>query len=307
MLGLANADTPGQIIDRIDADLKLLRAELAKPEPVPDDPEPIAIRFVEGNGVMQQGDRQSVLSDAQIAASDFVVPRDRWKYLEPRRGEYDFSRLDAQIQRAKKAGKKFVLPVMTGSDCTPDWVQGDRVNGVLVPWSSDLAVRYRLLHEKMAAKYASDPLLGEVWITGPTCTSSQEMHTNGFEGSPGYTSNLMMRAWLQSIDTIADLYPETSAVLSISTQKPVTAYLDDVIYYAMQSLGDRAVFQINSLGTQTNLSATHMAKLLELHERGRRIYAEMVGPGHTAALSKLPEASGFILYPGDILKAGGLK
>lgn len=266
--------------------------------PSPEPPNPSAIRYVEGHGVMQQGDRQSVLTEAQIAASDFVVPRDRWKYLEPHPGDYDFSRLDSQIQRAKKAGKKFVLPVMTGADCTPDWVQGDRVNGVLVPWSAHLAASYDLLHELLADKYANDPMLGMVWITGPTIPS-QEMHVNGFDSAPGFTADKMARAWFDTIDTIANLYPNVSATLSISTQKPVLSYLDQVIEYAIGVLGDRAVFQVNSLGNQTNMAASHMQKLLELHRRGRRVGAEMVQPGNTAGLAKFPERDFAVIYPND--------
>lgn len=267
--------------------------------PAPTPSTPSAIRYVEGLGVMQPGDRQSYLTDAQIAGSSFIVPRERWKYLEPVRGSYDFTRLDSQIKRAKQAGKMFVLPVMTGMDCNPPWLDGTHNGETLIPWSSDLRDSYRKLHERLAAKYARDAQLGMVWITGPTIPS-QEMHLNGFEDSPGFSSDRMLLAWMDSIDLIGYLYPGVSATLSISTQKPVKEYLNDVIEYAIKTLGQRAVFQINSLGTHTNVKAEHIVKLKELHARGFRVGAEMVGPGHTAAFGKLPEASFFVRYPQDV-------
>lgn len=299
--------TPIETIDSISgsiASVQLQLTELRKQldAPVPPPPKPTSIRYVEGFGLMQPGDRQRPLTDAEInhPKVDFIVPRDRWKYLEPSAGKYDFTYLDAQIQRARKAGKKYVLPVMTGAGCTPDWVEGTRVDGVLEPWSVPLARAYKSLHGELADRYADDPYLGMVWITGPTFSSSQEMHTNGWDQEfTDFHSTLMQLAWQDSIATVANLYPNVSAVLSISTQKPVLGYLDSVIDYAIERLGKRAVFQVNNLGKQTDVTAPHIQKLKQLHAQGYRVGAEAVQPGNTAGFSKLPEKSFVVGYPGD--------
>jgi hypothetical protein len=299
--------TPTETIDSISGSLASVQLQLTElrkqfdvPTPLPPSPGPI--RKVEGLGLMQPGDRQRPLTDAEInhPKVDFVVPRDRWKYLEPTPGSYDFSYLDAQIRRIRKAGKKYVLPVMTGAGCTPDWVEGPRVDGVLAPWTYELRKGYHKLHDQLSNRYAADPLLGMVWITGPTFTSSQEMHTNGWDNEfADFGSDLMQVSWKDSINTIADLYPNVSSVLSISTQKPVLGYLDQVIDHAIKELRQRAVFQVNNLGKQTDVTAPHIQKLKEIRKRGYRIGAEMVQPGNTAGLSKMSELDFAVLYPGD--------
>lgn len=299
--------TPIEAIDSISGSLASVQLQLTElrgqlSSSAPDPPKPELIRYVEGYGLLQPGDRQRPLTDAEInhPKVDFVVPRDRWKYLEPTDKSYDFSYLNAQIQRIRKAGKKYVLPVMTGAGCTPDWVGGRRVDGVLIPWSVDLSSRYRSLHAALSGIYANDPLLGMVWITGPTFSSSQEMHTNGWDREfENFNNELMRLSWVDSIDTVATYYPNVSAVLSISTQKPVLGYLDQVIDYAIKKLGQRAVFQVNSLGKQTDVTAPHIQKLKELKRKGYRVGAEMVQPGNTAGLSKMPELDFAVLYPGD--------
>lgn len=299
--------TPIEAIDSISGSLASvqlqlteLRSQLSTPTPVPPKPEPI--RYVEGYGLLQPGDRQRPLTDAEInhPKVDFVVPRDRWKYLHAGQGRFTPDYFDDQVTRIRKAGKKFVIPVMTGAGCTPDWVSGVRVDGVLAPWTKTLAIEYASLQRHLANKYLNDPLLGMVWITGPTFSSSQEMHTNGWDQEfEDFSNDLMQISWKDSIDTVAYLYPNVSAVLSISTQKPVLGYLGQVIDYAIKKLGQRAVFQVNSLGKQTDVTAPHIQKLKELKRKGYRVGAEMVQPGNTAGLSKMPELDFAVLYPGD--------
>lgn len=270
------------------------------------------VRYVNGYGVLQPGDRQYQLTDATLRNPRvaFIVLRDRWKYLEPTDNHFDASYLLAQRKRAVAAGKSYVLAVMTGGGSTPAWIKGDRFRikgeSVLAPWAPDLAPQYLALQTWLAnlevapgVKVKDDPALAEVWVSGPTIPS-QEMNLNGLESARGYSSAKMLVAWKQSIDTIAQLYPGVSCVLSISGQPPVQKYQPDVIAYAKQKLGKRAVFQFNSLGPQTQHNYTSLVQLRTLHGQGYRVGAEMVQANSLAGLATFPERDFAVVYPPDV-------
>jgi hypothetical protein len=270
-----------------------------------------AIRTVEGYGLLQQGSRQSVLSDAQIRHPKvgFYVFRDRWNAIEPKQGKRDASYIVSQIKRARAAGKKYVLAVMTGESSTPDWVPGDRAKGkektCIVPWAPELPQHYRALHEYLrevvvapGVKIGDDPNCGMVWDNGPT-VPSQELHTNGMEKAKGFTAPKMLGEWKASIDIITELYPGVSIVLSLSGQTPVKAYQPQVIDYFIAKAGVRATFQFNSLSGHSQRGAYHFKAILDLHHRGFRVGAEMVEQGETAGWAKFPERDFVVIYPKD--------
>lgn len=245
---------------------------------------------MQGYGLLQPGDRQRALTDTEIKSVDFVVLRDRWKYLDK-----GFDRLYQQMDRCKKFKKEYTVSVMTGDGCNPEGLV-DRQ-----PWNLDNLNKYIDLQEKLSTELRGRGYLDSVcgvWITGPT-VPSQEMHLNGADKYPGFSIQKMIAAWDKAIDAIKECYPNHTAVLSISGQSSVSLYLDTVINRAKAVFGKGVVFQHNSLGTQTTLNASHHKKLLQLYSQGYTVGAEMVQPGHTAAIKKFPQASYIVLYPGD--------
>lgn len=261
---------------------------------------------LKGYGLLQPGDRQRVLTNSEMShrSLSFMVLRDRWKYLEPTKGNYDFSRLIEQIQRCIKFNKKFTISIMTGGDCNPDYLVKKQ------PWNLDNIERYGLLHSKLheeIGKLFNYPLssVAGVWITGPT-VPSQEMHlkTSGgvdAEKFPGYSEDKMVEAWKLASNLVYDKWAFTTGILSISGQNAVyKTYLDNIIVHNIALWSENNIaFQHNSLGKQTSLGSNHHKKLLELHKKGYCVGAEMVQPGHAAAISKFPEADYIVLYPGD--------
>lgn len=244
---------------------------------------------MQGYGLLQPGNRQRVLTDAEIKSVDFLVLRDRWKYLDK-----GFDRLYQQMDRCKKFKKKYTVSVMTGEGCNPESLVERQ------PWNLDNLNRYIDLQEKLSTQLRGRGYLDSVcgvWITGPT-VPSQEMHLNGADKYPGFSRDKMVRAWEVAISSIRHLY-EQPGILSISGQSSVIPYLDRVISDAKNWYGDEIFFQHNSLGTQTTLNASHHKKLLQLYSQGYTVGAEMVAPGHVKAISKFPQASYIVLYPGD--------
>ncbi len=247
---------------------------------------------MKGYGLLQPGDRQRALTDAEIKSVDFIVLRDRWSYLDK-----GFDRLYQQMDRCKRLKKPYTVSVMTGDDCAPDqpWYIKRQ------PWNLSNLKRYTDLQAKLSTELKGRGYLDSVcgvWITGPT-VPSQEMHLNGADKFSGFSRDKMIGAWQQACQIVKEYYPQQTAVLSISGQSSVTPYLDRVINYAQNMFGKNVVFQHNSLGTQTNTNATHHKKLIQLYNQGYDVGAEMVQPGHTAGIKKFPQAKYIVLYPGD--------
>jgi hypothetical protein len=295
------------------------------PDPTPDpEPPPGPSRVLSGYGVMQQGNRQGVLSDALITHPkiSFVVPRDRWKYLEPQDDVFNFSYMLSQMRRARAAGKSYVVPVMTGGSSTPIHVAGPRFaraneEPCLVPWAPSIPIEYRKLHLALAnaeivpgVKVKDDPYNVGVWITGCT-VPSQEAHLNGMENAPGFSAAGMRTNWSACGRVIKDCYPNKPGIFSLSGQRPVQAYQPQVLSDLKGMFGRSVYFQHNSFKAVFEPNATHVAALRQLDSEGYRTGVEAVvtaadDPGRFGSanvmdgINKYPWCEYFVNYPNDV-------
>lgn len=259
------------------------------------------MKNLKGYGLLQPGNRQRALTDSEIKSVDFVVLRERWSYLEPTQGNYDFKRLLQQMDRCKKFNKPYTVSVMTGDDCNPVRPDGTSWLAQRQPWSLSNLKSYASLQSNLSNALKKGDYFSHVagvWITGPT-VPSQEMHLNGANNYTGYSVSKMVSAWKEAIRIANTYYQDQTLILSISGQSSVKPYLDTVIAEAKALGKDRVVFQHNSLGTQTSTSALHHKTLLNLYREGFSVGAEMVQPGHYAGIKKFPQAQYVVLYPGD--------
>lgn len=267
---------------------------------------------LKGYGLLQPGDRQRVLTNSEIGhkSLSFIVLRDRWKYINPNLGTINLDRLKLQIERCHKFNKGYIPAIMTGQDCTPDWIPGSRLNwvhnrrnykNVLAPWLPIIWEMYQGVLQKLAELVDNDPLNCGVWVNGPT-VASQEMHTNGVDTQTGFSILAMADNWRSTTTIFDQLFKKSNVIYSISGQN-AAGYVASVIANAKSVFPkERLYFQHNSLGTQTALGSNHHKLLLKLFKEGYKVGAEMVQPGHTAALPRFKEASYNVLYPGDQLK-----
>lgn len=265
-----------------------------------------------GYGLLQPGDRQQVLTNSEMGhkALSFMVLRDRWKYLQPNSSpnSINLDRLKVQIERCHKFNKGYIPAIMTGQDCTPDWIIGTRLNwqhdrrsykNVLAPWLPIIPKTYENILQKLADLIENDPLNCGVWVNGPT-VASQEMHTNGVHTQKGYSAALMFDNWRTITILFNSIFKKSNLIYSISGQIEALKYVKNVIEYAKATFPkERLAFQHNSLGKQTSVNSNHHKLLLQLEKEGYRVGSEQVQPGHTAGLSKFPQADYHILYPGD--------
>lgn len=263
-----------------------------------------------GYGLLQGGNRNNSLSAAQFAHPkiSFIVLRDGWSKQEPRDDAFDFRYNAAQIRRCRKAGKGYIVAPMTGAS-TPSFVAGPRFKNnkgesVLAPWSPAIPAQYAAFVYALAnsdvdgVKVKDDPLNIAVWCVGAT-VPSQELHLNGLEKAPGFSSAGIVKNFTACIKATHDAFPGKPGILSLSGQPAVQKYQPQIIAAMKAEYGKDAIFQHNSLGKQTSVTATHHRLVLDQKRQGYRVGAEMVQPGNTAGLAKFPERDYAVLYPGD--------
>lgn len=263
-----------------------------------------------GYGLLQGGNRNNPLSTAQFAHPkiSFIVLRDGWGKQETRDDAFDFRYNAAQIRRCRKAGKGYIVAPMTGAS-TPAFVTGPRYKNnkgesVIAPWSPAIQSQYATFAYALAnsevdeLKVKDDPLAIAVWCTGPT-VASQELHLNGLEKAPGYSPAGIVKNFTACIKATHDAFPGKPGILSVSGQPAVQKYQPQIIAAMKAEYGKDAIFQHNSLGKQTSVTATHHQIVLDQKRQGYRVGAEMVQPGNTAGLAKFPQRDYAVLYSGD--------
>lgn len=243
------------------------------------------IRAPAGYFALQPGD-PAVLkpgSNRLISAAQLQLPhvagltiRARWSWLHQGEGKFDFSFLDAQIERCRQLGKPYKLLVMTGANCSPEWIGGEWHRGAPVPWSPELKKFYGELVAELGRRYADDPLLVGAHITGPTFPSAEMHPAPAIESVKGYSDQKMLEAWAGAIDMYAAAFPNNACILSISVRRPANRYLAQTINHGLTKLGQRFTLQHNALKAGTQLLAPHHRVIAEQHQRGIRVGFEMV-------------------------------
>lgn len=175
-----------------------------------------------------------------------ALVRPRWRDLEPEPGKFDWSFLDAEIGKVKKAGKKYTLAILGGPG-TPDWVfQQKGVKGFVysffnpysvvdrripqkmpVPWDATYLELWQNLIRKVAQRYGNDPALYLVHVTHSTQNGLEMMlpfdKSRGRDKNVnipdwhqyGYSKAILMGSWKTVIDTFVEAFPDKPLDLEI--------------------------------------------------------------------------------------------
>ncbi len=246
-------------------------------------PESTPLHPLSGYFALQPGDPAVLAGKRLITDKQLTLPhvagltiRARWAWLHTGADAFDFSFLEEHVERCRKVGKPYKILVMTGAGCSPPWIGGAWHRGAPVPWSPELAEHYGALVAELGKKYALDPLLVGVHITGPTFPSAEMHPAPGIESAAGYSAGAMAKAWASSIDAYGNAFPETACILSISVKPPALGYLGDVTTHGKQALGERLTLQHNALKATTNPHAPHHAFIASEAKARVRVGFEMV-------------------------------
>src|SRR4051812_20289889 len=132
----------------------------------------------------------------------------------------------------------------------------------------------------LGKKYASDPSVVAVHISGPATDASMEMHyPSGLTTAKGYSDAAVIQSWDHAINSYAQAFPNTALVLDLAMVPDARgAVTNAVVDYARSTLGARANFIHCSLHATTSPDYGPQALVTSLGKQGYNIGFEMIGP-----------------------------
>lgn len=151
-----------------------------------------------------------VLTDPAVQG---VLVRSEWKRIEPEPGVFDFSSIDRQVERIRKAKKAWSLAVLAGPH-SPQWLKRNpysaaafhspRFGQVEIPlfWDDGVLERVDRLAKALAERYADDKSLAIVYIPQMTM-NGVEGHFNGISNKHLKSIGLTKQNWVDAVHKTA--------------------------------------------------------------------------------------------------------
>lgn len=224
--------------------------------------------------------------------------RVHWEDIEPRRGVYDWSSLDANIQKAIAYNKKISIRVSAGQ-YTPGWVYEDGAeafnyteDGVSktmpIPWDLIYLADWIQVIRDLGYRYRNLPNLVTVHITGPAEGGEMHLGDKGNQSAwmeAGYSDQKLVKAWKTVINAFrAAFRPGTSLGLSISNTvsfQDSSAVPNSVLNYAYKRLYTRLRVQGNWLAAKTS-DSFDMYQLVKYYSNYTDVGFQMLCPAADA-------------------------
>ncbi len=191
-----------------------------------------------------------VFTDPSVSGVDLLV---QWSYLEPQRGDIDWSILDCVFEQAD-AHDKFVVLTLIPGFASPSWVL--RLPGVRtqsftfsynnnaparplpLPWDQSYLSSWFTFLGAVAGRYGTNPAFRMIEVAGPTSVSSEMSlpdRTSGDAALPsstggsdvaewmalGYTPTRYVAAWKQVFAEYHHLFPDQYLGLALYPGLPI--------------------------------------------------------------------------------------
>jgi PKD repeat protein len=237
--------------------------------------------FVASQGLYAMGDvnrtaPQTVLSNPYV---DGFAVRASWSFIEPAPGVYNWAYLDSVINAVTAAGKKVSLSIRAGVD-TPSWVyaagarsfsfvdsSGPAAQTMPIPWDPVFLTQWTNLIQQLGARYASNPALTQVKITGINYGTAETLlpisqggtASNGTTTwnltndvanwqAAGYTRLKVESAWQTMADAWAKAFPnqQLAAILAPNNLPPIDS--NGNIFSNLQGADNQLVTDLINLG-----------------------------------------------------------
>jgi hypothetical protein len=241
------------------------------------------VRQPTGYYVMQEVGSQNI-KDKKLASPVFsgIVIRQRWATMNPAPGVYNWTFLDAQVLRARRLGKQYILAIYTGNNA-PLWLGLPLFRSAPYPWDPTMLKWHGQMVAALGARYAADPYLVGVELSGPTrgpSGSLEMMLADGLTRQPGYSVAAMISAWCQCVDQYGRAFPYC-AMISDGGVAPggKNATITQAVWNYMYGMYPRqANFSHCALKANTSETAVHHQLVVQMAMHGGRVGFEMVGP-----------------------------
>lgn len=143
-----------------------------------------------------------------------------WDELEPQAGQLDFSRLDADIELARAAGKKVSLGVFTGRNSLPAWLAAHGVRTwtttqgttLVHPADETFVTLWSARVRQLGQRYADNPTVVQVTICGAAGTLCGPRYP---ELPADLTYEQALRHWQQVVEAYVQAFPRTYKNLEV--------------------------------------------------------------------------------------------
>jgi acetyl esterase/lipase len=246
-------------------------------------------------GSQQQFERLLRVIDRNLSHNPYITGVYiiyHWRLLEPRPGQFDFSRLDRVIEQVRRHGRYYKLAINPGI-YSPDWLYAKGAEAfdtlgsnparkqiyqkpirIPVPWDPVFQASYFDTLAKVAEHYGNDPQFRAITLTVATFMSP-EWH---LPKSPddlrqwqtlGEYPGRLEQAWERGIDRFATLFPNQFLVLEASSYPlGLKALGDTVVQYGATRYAGRFAIQINQLhGRRDQAEQPGYRKLLDYRKK----------------------------------------
>lgn len=232
---------------------------------------------------MQELGSQNV-KDVKLKSPVFtgIVIRERWGRLAPLPGVYDWTFLDQQVARAARLNKQYILAIYTGNNA-PLWLGTPLYKFAPYPWDQTMLMAHGHMVAELGRRYAGDPNLVGVELSGPTrgpSGSLELMLADGLTRQPGYSPQRMVASWAQCVDQYAAAFP-WCALISDGGVAPGgrdATITQGVFDYLYANYPDQANVSHCALKANTSETAVHHTIVVNMRWRGCRVGFEMIGP-----------------------------
>ena len=246
---------------------------------MPEVPRGVFCLLPEGQGA---GPDRSVYFNPDL---DGISVRQGWRDLEPIEGVFDWSFLDAVIERATDAGKPVLLRIGTGGGdmafggSVPSWVMdavaaeplpdsekfytfhdGERLVTIAVFWDSVWLAKKAAMIAALGARYSNNPAVQIVSTSFANANSEDwavphEPPEVDAWFAAGYTSAKMLEAGRQIIDATMSAFPNQFVTLAVAGNGPrldpdPNYVARNAVLNAEASWPGRLIVQKNSLATR---------------------------------------------------------
>jgi len=198
--------------------------------------------------------------------------RTSWADLEPRKGVFQWNKLDRVFREAERNGKGIRLILIPGFG-TPKWaldgVQSeyftvkygrgkDQQLNLPVPWDKTYLERWLAFLKAVAQRYGNRPTFKMIALAGPTSVSSEMSLPNTPEDivkwqNLGYTSEKYIESWKTVINAYAEIFPSQYFSLAFYPGLPIPDRSQrdrvrrEVATYAAQTYPAQSAIQTSGL------------------------------------------------------------
>lgn len=245
-------------------------------------PDQIVLNAEQGLGQCHWVDPEIVSLPYVNWAYDASTRVSGWCSIEPQSGVYYWGAIDADIEKARKLGKRLWLQVLTTEGMTPQWaveagvqLVGSR-GGTPVPWNETYQRLLRRVVHAMAARYDGNPTVEAIVMMAGGCYGEMTICNAKQDEAAWLAAGYTDARFVEAVKQIIDIYLEEEYVWEDGSRThgflktPVVLQLGTGLYgweaarkpvvdYAMEKYGMRVWLKFNGLGGQGKVDEIYAA------------------------------------------------